>query len=260
MRRLVWCLFALAVLGVFVANGGVEAFGRFLAWWSTIPTITQANLLIWCAYGVMVVMVVADAVRVVWNRLTSSSPAALSGVARVEPDDTDGEGGVPLSIRAAHEAAHAVVATVMGLTVTHVDVKCVLERTGQTRLAAQPDGMSNLEFGWALMVLDVAGNQAEHSHGCHFASSSTDMRMALEHAAEIISIGVPPADLHDMPLTFDTLFATARTTASRILNNHHDTVDRLTDALTTRKSLESDDLDGLLDGCRPLPSPIGDPS
>lgn len=137
--------------------------------------------------------------------------------------------------RAKHEAAHAVVALELGCTDVCADIIKRGRSEGRTRYQFVTDSIENAAF--ADMIIALAGHIVDVSDGHFDQGSVSDMRALIECAVMILSTGRRPA-LHDDDLTIDGLVRSARSIASRLLDEQGGTVIRVAESLTEARSLD----------------------
>ncbi len=146
-----------------------------------------------------------------------------------------------LERRARHEAAHAVVAHVLGCTVTRADVLVEGGVGGSVHFELPVPVLPDHEAAWVSMRATLAGRTIDYSRGEHDRGASSDVQRALLHAAVIVSAGLRPAG-YTGGLTTDELLAAASDDAHRILTTHADVVEEITAALVAHSVLGSHDL------------------
>lgn len=149
--------------------------------------------------------------------------------------------------RAAHEAAHAVVAHVLGCTVTSVSIVPSTgdESAGRTVVHLPVPRVSPASQHLILMSVLLAGRDEDTTNGLHDTGSRDDMAKLVQCAAAIISTRRQPAGHHG-PLTTDALIATAARRTIRILVDQRLAVRHLAAVLVARRAIGGVDLRNLL--------------
>lgn len=150
----------------------------------------------------------------------------------------------PLRQAAGHKAAHAVVATAMGLTPYDLNIR------NQTPRVCVADGQPNRpEFDphWARLVAAAAALcwDAEHSYDAAPEVVDGESVVASAEAAYLVTAGVVPPGLAG-ELTVDALLVRAREYATALLDVHAGTVEQVTDLLARKGYLTARDAATLL--------------
>ena len=139
---------------------------------------------------------------------------------------------------ARHEAAHAVVASVRGLSVPRVSIEPGLGYEGRTMYVSSAVGnRSSCDALFEAMVATVAAHRADVVDGFHDHGSSKDMDDAVRHAAQIVGIGVSPAR-YAGAMTVQELMDHAIDEADRTLFEHRHAVDVVSAALLRDRTLD----------------------
>ncbi|VTR76042.1 hypothetical protein [Cellulomonas hominis] len=183
------------------------------------------------AWIVVVVAVLLIARWVVWavrRRPVSASGTAIAGTFLPVAVDE----GV-----ARHEAAHAVVASILGFKVLQLNALPTGLAAGTCEWQFRNDGESAVENAWVSMCALAAGEVECPDGAVAWPGASGDTHQSLATATFIIRRGQPPAG-YDGPLTLDGLLAAAHRTAAELLAQNRAAVDAVTAALTARGRLD----------------------
>ena len=118
---------------------------------------------------------------------------------------------------ARHEAAHAVVATTLGLRVIRVDVIGGTDVAGATEVSGT--GLpACTESTWKLLVTFLASDVVDVDQKASELGGENDVSRAVAAAFRIVARGdLPPAWDLDVPISVDTLLVAARHRAAQIL-------------------------------------------
>lgn len=169
----------------------------------------------------------------VWVRAQLGDGQGLGELAsRLRPVwEQRGWGGVVgRAQRCRHEAAHAVVAHEMGCVVTSMDVRCVGGRGGRVEYVEPlPSGGSGQE-AWVCLVVAVAGMVMDLVDGHRNGGSGSDVLVAEQRAAQVISSGWVPDGLAG-PVSVGVLVEHARAVAMGVLCRRAVAVDALARAV-----------------------------
>lgn len=188
--------------------------------------VLLAGFIYLCARMLRQVTAAARTAQVTNVAPTAMRQARLVDTAEANPHDRE---------RAAqHEAAHALLAHMVGVEHVHVSMRpgpgYSASTTAKlpTTIREQPQ-----EAAWARLLIALSGNQWDLMTNNHDDRSSSDMTTVINHIAEIISTGLPPTG-YDGPLTLDSLVSTGRDITRKALQTHRAAVTELGKTLYAR--------------------------
>lgn len=145
--------------------------------------------------------------------------------------------------KARHEAAHAVVAYVLGCTVTEVSIvpAAADDSGGRTSIAMPVPRVDLATQSFILMSVFLAGRDIDTVNALNDTGSANDMARLTNAAAAVISTGLRP-EAYDGPLTTDGLVAAAAQRTTEILAERRDAVEAIAVALVDAKVIGGHDL------------------
>lgn len=151
-----------------------------------------------------------------------------------------------------HEAAHAVVAVALGMTVVRVTaVPPHADASGQCSWEV-PDGsaLGAADIHWAGMRIRMAGLLVEDDSPESCGTAASDMMQVTIAATTLATSGRRPLG-YEGALTVSDLVDGARSDVARLLVEHADAIDAVTDALVDRSELTRAEVEQLTAGVRP---------
>lgn len=133
--------------------------------------------------------------------------------------------------RARHEAAHAIVAKVLGCVEIEVSVEGSSMSSGSTSYLL-PGGLSTWDKAYINMSVCLGGQIVDVEGGWSDSGSLLDVDALHKNAIRILSCGKRPRRFHGK-LCLDGLINQARQVACSILVSHNTEFERLVDRLVT---------------------------
>lgn len=245
--RVVGLLGKLALLGVAyyaVSNGALTFFAA--------DPVGGAQVVIVSLVGLTLGVFISREFTHSHTTSTALAHPQFAGVVRAAtPEEMRAdEGSRPR--RARHEAAHAVVAHHVGMLNVRADLHTIGASGGNTSYQ-HSSTVRLVDLEYSSIMISLAGQVLDFAGGHHDYGAKGDIEKATESAITIISAGEHPATYRG-PLTLDGLIRQARIDTERLLADHRDAVDRITEALLQRTSLDVDDLKQLVDQAAAMPA------